>query len=324
MDGGNYHKPGSGSTAAAPLLLSYPDAMWFLRLFTLANGLWLRLLGARRRRLGCGEVTLAYTVVGRRGGEPWLLLHGLGSVGAGWSPVMRALRRDCRLVTPELTALGGTRAPNDCLRMPQAVEVLARLIETEFGGRPVTVAGLSLGGWMAVRLALARPDLVARLVLIDAGGYRNQDWEKVGSLVRIDDLAGVDRLYPALFTRVPWIMRISRAAFLKSYTSAAVRNTLDGLGEADTFKDSDLARLRMPTALIWGENDGLFSLKTARAMAAAIPHARLDVLPGCGHALHVECPRALVAALQRVRAEARATDGETRPALAPVARPVKG
>jgi pimeloyl-ACP methyl ester carboxylesterase len=287
--------------------------MEIVRLFTLANDLWLRLLGARRRSLDCGEVTLAYTVVGRTDGEPWLLLHGLGSVGAGWSPVMRSLRRDCRLVIPELTALGGTRAPNDCLSMGQAVEVLARLIETEFGGRPVTLTGLSLGGWMAVRLALARPDLVARLVLIDAGGYRDQDWEKVESLVRVDDFAGVDRLYPALFTRVPWIMRISRPAFLKSYTSAAVRNTLDGLCEADTFKDADLARLHMPTALIWGENDGLFSSKTARAMAAAIPQARLEILPGCGHALHIECPRALVAALQRAR-RATAPQGP-RPAL---------
>ncbi|MEA2599189.1 MAG: hypothetical protein QOF89_181 [Acidobacteriota bacterium] len=303
-------------------MLGYPDAMWLLRLLTLANGLWLRLLGARRRSLRCGEVTLAYTVVGRPDGEPWLLLHGLGSVGAGWSPVMRALRRDCRLVIPELTALGGTRAPNDCLGMRQAAEVLARLIETELGGRPVTLVGLSLGGWMAVRLALARPDLVARLVLIDAGGYRDQDWERIESQVRVDDLAGVDRLYPALFTRVPWIMRISRAAFLKAYTSAAVRNTLEGLCEADTFKAADLARLRMPTALIWGENDGLFHLETARAMAAAIPRARLDVLPGCGHALHLECPRALVAALQRFRranvADTADTAEESRTALTPV------
>jgi pimeloyl-ACP methyl ester carboxylesterase len=114
-------------------------------------------------------------------------------------------------------------------------------------------------------------------------------------------------------------MKISRAAFFKAYTSAAVRNTLDGLCEADTFRDADLGRLRMPTALIWGENDGLFHLATARAMAAALPGARLDVLPGCAHALHIECPKALVAALQRVRrATAAKTAEEPRPALTPV------
>ena len=303
-------------------MLFYPHAVWFLRLFTLANGVWLRLLGARRRQLQCGEVTLAYTVAGRTDGEPWLLLHGLGSVGAGWAPVTNALRRDCRLVIPELSALGGTRSPGDCLGVPQGAEVLARLIETEFGGRPVTVAGLSLGGWMAVRLALQHPERVARLVLIDAGGYRDQDWERVESLVRVDGLGGVDRLYSALFVRVPWIMRISRAAFLQTYTSPAVRNALDGLCEADTFKDADLARLSMPTALIWGEHDGLFLLETVRTMADAIPQARLEVLPGCGHAVHLECPRALVAALQRCRRASPVTAGR-RPAGAPVASPAK-
>jgi 3-oxoadipate enol-lactonase len=287
-------------------LLFYPHAVWFLRLFTLATGCWLRLLGARRLRLQCGEeVTLAYTVAGRPDGEPWLLLHGLGSVGAGWAPVTRALRRDCRLVIPELSALGGSRSPGGCLGMSQAAEVLARLIETEFGGRPVTVAGLSLGGWMAVRLALRHPERVGRLVLIDAGGYRDQDWERVESLVRVDGLGGIDRLYSALFVRVPWILRISRAAFLRTYTSPAVRNALDGLCEADTFTDADLARLAVPTGLIWGEHDGLFRLETGRAMAAAIPGARLEVLPGCGHAVHLECPGALVAALQRCRRSLR-------------------
>ncbi|HEX4963389.1 MAG TPA: alpha/beta hydrolase [Thermoanaerobaculia bacterium] len=288
--------------------------MWLLRFVTFVSTFWLRLLGARRRWLQHGEVSLAYTVIGPPGGEPWLLLHGLGSVGAGWAAVTRALRRDCRLVIPELSALGGTRTPTDCLEVRQAPEVLARLIELEFG-RPATVAGLSLGGWMAVRLALARPELVARLVLIDAGGYREQDWERIESLVRIDDLAGVDRLYRAIFHRVPWLLRVSRAAFLTTYTSTAVRHALDGLHESDTFRDEDLARLTMPTRVIWGEHDGLFFLETGRAIAAAIPRAELDVIPGSAHALHLECPRALAAALQRFR---RATPAGRRIAANPL------
>jgi pimeloyl-ACP methyl ester carboxylesterase len=119
--------------------------------------------------------------------------------------------------------------------------------------------------------------------------------------VTIEDLAGVDRLYTAMFVRAPWIMRISRAVFLKAYTSPSVRNVLAGLTEDDTFDDADLARLRMPVELIWAESDGLFTLETARAMAAALPNAHLEVLPGCGHAAHLERPRALVTALQRFR-----------------------
>jgi pimeloyl-ACP methyl ester carboxylesterase len=267
----------------------------------IATALYLRLLGARRRMLRVGEVTLVYYVIGPRRGEPWVLLHGLGSIAATWAPVMLGLRRSCRMIVPELSALGGTQCPGDGLGIGAAVEILQALIDRELGGRPVTLCGLSLGGWMAVRMALDHPERVARLALIDAGGYRDQDWEEIQSLVAVEDLAGVDRLYKALFHRVPWIMRLSRATFLRAYTSRAVRGVMEALSEDDTFDDADLARLRMPTALIWAERDGLFTVETARAMAAAIPRSRLEILRGCGHAVHMECPRGLVSALERFR-----------------------
>jgi pimeloyl-ACP methyl ester carboxylesterase len=277
-----------------------------LKLFSRLNALYLRLLGARRHRLQVGEVSLVYYVVGPRRGEPWVLLHGLGSVAATWSPVMRGLRRGCRILVPELSALGGTTGPRGGLAVMPAVEVLAALLEHEFGPRPATVAGLSLGGWVAVRFALSHPERVARLALVDAGGYREQDWDNIRNLVTVHDLAGIDRLYKALFVRVPLLMSFSRAAFLKAYTSRAVRHVLEDLQESDAFDDADLARLRMPTALIWADHDGLFTLETARAMAAAIPGSSLDVVRNCGHAIHMECPKGLLAAFQRFR---RATAG---------------
>ncbi len=304
---------------ALPGPCCYPTAV-LARLFILATAFYLRLLGARRKRLRRGAVSLVYYEIGRRGGEPWLLLHGLGSVAASWSPVMRRLRRSCRMLVPELSALGGTECPGGGLGMSAGAEILTALIEKELGDRPVTLAGLSLGGWMAARLALAHPERVSRLVLIDAGGYRDQDWDTIQSLVTVSDLAGVDRLYRALFVRVPTIMRVSRAAFLAAYTSPGVKFVLSGLSEADTFTDADLARLSMPAALIWGERDGLFKLETARAMAAALPQARLEVLPGCGHAVHLECPRLLVQALQRFRRKATAAEDRSGPLRAAAGR----
>ncbi|HXO41456.1 MAG TPA: alpha/beta hydrolase [Thermoanaerobaculia bacterium] len=280
----------------------------------IASALLLLTSGARRRRLRDGEVSLVYYVLEprrwgrwrRRGvgpAEPWLMLHGLGSVAASWGRVLYALRRDCRLVVPELSALGGTRAPGGWLGLELGARLLARLIEEELGGGPVTLAGLSMGAWMAMRLAQTRPELIARLVLIDAAGYRNQDWDRIGKLVRVQDLDGVDRLYGAMFRKAPWVMRRSRRTFLQAYTSPPVRHLLASLGEPDTYRDRDLKLLTMPVALIWGEHDGLFGLDAARAMAAALPRSRLYVLRDCGHAVHLECPRDLASALQRLRRE---------------------
>lgn len=287
-----------------------------IKLFGRLTALYLRLLGARRRVLETGEVALVYYVIGPEDGEPWVLLHGLGSVAATWSPVMRGLRRSCRMLVPELSALGGSRCPGDGFGIQPAVEVLQKLLDREFGSRPVTLLGLSLGGWMAVSMALRYPERISRLALVDAGGYRDQDWEKIQSLVEVRDLPGIDRLYRALFFKVPWLMSLSKATFLKVYTSPAVRNVLAELSETDTFDDDDLSSLRMPTALIWAEQDGLFTVETGRAMAAAIPRSRLEIVRNCGHAIHMERPRALSAALQRFR---RATAGNARAVGATVA-----
>jgi pimeloyl-ACP methyl ester carboxylesterase len=277
-----------------------------LYLFTLSTALVLFFRGARRKRLALeDDVTLAYTVLGPREGEPWILLHGLGSVGSSWLPVISALRGECRLIVPELSALGGTRSPGGGLSLRQGPAILARLLETELGGRRATVCGLSLGGWMAVRLALARPDLVSRLVLIDGGGYLHQDWNRVQELVKVEDIAGVSRLYEALFVRAPWILRHSKGAFLAAYTSPGVKTILSRTEREDAFDDADLARIDVPAGLIWGERDGLFPVATAEAMAKALPRASLTVVPDCGHALHWDCPDRLVAAIQKFRRATR-------------------
>jgi 3-oxoadipate enol-lactonase len=287
-----------------------------LKLYARLSRALLRLLGARRHRIEDGPVSLVYYTLGPAKGEPWVLLHGLGAVAATWLPIARALCRDCRLIIPELSALGGTRAPRAGLGVLQGAWTIARLIEKELGGRPATVAGISLGGWTAVRLALRRPDLVSRLVLINSGGYREQDWAEIRSLVTVHDLPGIDRLYQALFVRIPWILRVSRQGFLQTYTSPSVTETLEDLDEVDTFRDEDLARLRVPAAVIWAERDGVFHLEAARAMAAALPQVHLEVIPGCGHAMHIECPGKLVEAIQRFR---RATSARALPLLAETA-----
>ena len=274
-------------------------------------------LGARRKTLSIPPVSLVYYAVGPRGAEPWVFLHGLGSIGSTWTPVVRSFHGSCRVLVPELSALGGTRAPDGGLGVRQGAGVVAALVEREWGGRPVTVAGLSLGGWMAVRLALSRPELVSRLVLIDAAGYRDQDWERIHRLVAISDLAGVQRLYRALFVHTPWLLRVSRRAFLDSYTQPGVRKVLTATGEDDTFDDRDLARIAVPTAVVWGEGDGLFDLAAGRAMAAAIPGSTLSILPGCGHGVHLECPRRLADALAAFRRAHPAAGGPGLPSAPP-------
>ena len=263
-------------------------------LMSLGSATVMRALGARRPRLRIGGADMVVNELGPPDGEPWVLLHGMGSTAVAWAPVARRLRHDCRLLVPELSALGGSRPPGASLNVREGVEFVRELIGARFDGRRATVAGISLGGWIATRLALAHPELVERLLLVNCAGYRDQDWDRIESLVRIEDLEGVDRLYGALFHRTPLPMRLVRRGLLAAYRSRSVRHVIDTLTIDDGFDGDDLRRLQLPVELVWSDRDGLFELEVGRAMHAALPRAGLRIVPDCGHAIHWERPGALL------------------------------
>lgn len=274
-----------------------------MRLFGLWVRLWIWSHGGRRMRVDAAGYDMVVHCIGPHDAEPWLLLHGMGATALSWTCLIKALRTECRLYVPELCALGGTRGPDPAVQVAESASVLAALIRTLAPGPGLTVAGMSLGGWMAVRLALAHPDAVDRLLLIDVAGWRDQDWQRVVDLVRLRDLGDVDRLYTALFDRTPWLLRHSRNAFLAAYRSASVTSILEKTRAEDSFDATDLARIRVPTGIIWAEHDGLFPVDVARSMRQALPLANLRIIPRCGHGLHWERPRALVAAVRQWRRE---------------------
>ena len=275
--------------------------LWLLRLLTRAVHRW---FGARRILYPIRAGSLVVYRIGPEDGDPWVLVHGLGATTLSFFTIIRALRRNCHLVLVEMSELGGSRTPAGGLSVSEAVESLAAMITDFFPGRKVTLAGISLGGWMVTRLAMKRPDLVEKLVLINAGGFDDQDWERIQNLVDVRNLGDVDQLYGALFNDTPFYMALARRGFLRAYQSPAVRQVTGSITPADGFTRADLERLEMPVALIWGENDGLFTVEVAREMERAIPKGKLFVLEKCGHAAQWDNPRALASAVKRFQVEA--------------------
>jgi pimeloyl-ACP methyl ester carboxylesterase len=275
-----------------------------------AAGLWP--LGARASRQLFGDIELKVWQIGPQDGEPWILLHGLASTALSWRAPLALLRRDCRVLVPELSAHGGTRCAAGGLGVQDGLATILQLARSAFGERPVNLGGISLGAWIAVRAALAEPRRVSRLVLVAAAGYREQDWERIEQLVTIETMADVDRFYQVMFRRTPLMLRLGRRAFRAAYSSPSVRHVLSTLDPSDAYGDTELADLCQPVDLIWGEADGLFHLSTARRMAAAVPHSRLVVLPDCAHGLQWEQPQRFAAAFR---------DLQSSPTAPPLAAP---
>jgi pimeloyl-ACP methyl ester carboxylesterase len=259
------------------------------------------LLGGRVERHSIGPVDLRVRVFGTQGGEPWVLLHGLGSTAFTWVPMLKELSADCRVLLPELTIQGGTRAPHRGLNVQEASSAIATMIERRFEGRPVTLGGISLGGWTAVRIALERPELVDRLLLVACAGYLDQDWNRVVDLVTVQSRADAGAMLEALFQRPPLRFRWGRSYVNWAFNSRHVRHVLDTIHPGDVFDADDLARITQPTGVIWGERDGLFPPEVGRAIDAALPHSRLEVIPGCGHVVPWDCPAAANRALRDIR-----------------------
>jgi pimeloyl-ACP methyl ester carboxylesterase len=272
-----------------------------LRLMPTATAAALLPLGARPVRRRLGDVDLKVWQIGPAEGEPWILLHGLASTAMSWRAPLARLRRDCRVLVPELSAHGGTVCPGRGLGIGDGAAAVLELARISFGERPVNLGGISLGAWIAVRAALAAPERVGRLVLVAAAGYRDQDWQRISRLVDIDSLEDVERFYRVMFVRTPLLLRAGRRAFRGAYASPSVKRVLTTIAEADAYGDDDLAQLRQPVGLIWGEADGLFELPVARKMAAALPCSHLVVLPGCAHGLQWEQPGLLAAAFRELQ-----------------------
>ncbi|KAB2966168.1 MAG: alpha/beta hydrolase [Thermoanaerobaculia bacterium] len=274
----------------------------FSRLFAAATAAGHRSLGLRRETLVAGPWSLRVHRGGRPGGEPWLLLHGLGATSGTFLPLLRNLLPEAEVALPELSELGGTRGPRPAPTVVEAAELVAEVARRCFPGRPPTLAGISLGGWTAVRAQLAHPGLAARLLLVVPGGWRDQDWRRISGMVRFETLEEARVLWRALFVAPHWWMRPARWGLFLAYRSAAVRAILATVREDDAFDGADLARIDVPVGLIWGAEDRLFRAEVGEAMRRALPRATLEAIPAAAHGVQWERPREFVAAVARFRA----------------------
>jgi pimeloyl-ACP methyl ester carboxylesterase len=178
-----------------------------------------------------------------------------------------------------------------CPSWVETVEDLAFLYDELLAleDAPVDLIGFSLGGWIALELALIASPAIRSLTLVGAPGIAVPDappgdlfaWppaERVGRLVHDQDLARrlaaapVDEAEAARRAR-SWEVttRLARAAGWRS-------------PRLDTW----LRRVTPPCLVIWGAQDRLFPVAMAHAYGARLPDARVTVLEGCGHLVHLE------------------------------------
>ena len=233
-----------------------------------------------------------HRVVDGGAGERVVLVHGFTQTLASMEPLAARLRDRYQVVRVDLPGHGGSPAPRSSFE--DAAAALG-----EAGGRAAYL-GYSLGGRLCLRLALDRPDLVRALILVGASPGLDDPAERAARRASDAELAaeieraGVERfldrwLAQPLFATLP-AERAGRADRLTNEAANLAESLRrHGTGAQQPLWDR-LPTLRAPVLLLAGAADAKFSALAGRMAAAIGPTARVALLPGAGHAAHLERP----------------------------------
>jgi pimeloyl-ACP methyl ester carboxylesterase len=247
-------------------------------------------------------------------GPSLLLLHGLFMDHSTWDAVVDALASRYRVVAPDLPGFGQSEKPPES-RFPYGINTFSDAVLDLYAGLELgraALVGHALGGAVAITLAARHPELISRLVLVDALCYPARP-----------DLAHRVALAPLIggfaFKQL-WGKSTFKAYFKESYLSRDARipsarldhyyesfNTpaarASALATLRATRDTravvaHIARISMPTLVLWGRDDTLYPAALGQRMSREIRDAGFQLL-GAGHVPHEEQPGEVAEAIDR-------------------------
>ncbi len=261
-----------------------------------------------------GGYAIHYQDDGPADAPPVLLAHGFGASLFTWRAQRRALlEAGFRVIaTDQLGAGASERAIGPVYTTQQQAALLLGVLDA-LGVEAAMVVGHSYGGRVAMQLALDAPARVRALALIAPEAYATARPPIAQAVVL--PLLGYALAFYATAPRLvrPGLQMVSRSrawltdAAVQGYAApAAVRGSTQAqIWHARSPKDrpgeppvpARLAQIAQRTLILWGERDPVFPAADGQRLAATLPNAALQILPGAGHLPHEEQPDAVNAAL---------------------------
>jgi pimeloyl-ACP methyl ester carboxylesterase len=227
-----------------------------------------------------------------------VLLHGLGSSRNDWPLQLPVFTPHYRTIAVDLRGHGLSPKPAGPYRIEQMAVDVAQVLR-RLDAHPAHVLGISLGGAVALQMALDFPDLVRSLVLVNTAARLVSDqWRhRLMGLRRMAGvyLYGMDRVAEGVAMRLfPWPeqaeLRRETAERLKTNDRAAYRATLWAIARFDVR--ARLGEIACPTLIVAGDEDTTVPLASKHLLAERIPHSRLEIIADSGHATPVNQPEA--------------------------------
>ena len=254
-----------------------------------------------------GDSELYYEEQGA--GDPIVFSHGLLWSGRMYAAQMAALSDRWRCIAYDHRGQGRSATSPSPYDMDTLTDDAARLIDKLKAG-PCHFVGLSMGGFVGLRLALRRPELLRSLTLIDTAAdreprlnvpkYAAMEWltRKLGMRLLVPSVMRIMFGGAFLRDRARAGLRAEQAAQLEALEPDRMKAALDSVTRRHAVA-SGLGAIKTPTLVLHGEDDRAIVLPRAQKMALAIPRAELVIIPRAGHTSTVEEPAAISHELRR-------------------------
>jgi pimeloyl-ACP methyl ester carboxylesterase len=261
------------------------------------------------------ETPLSYAVGGD--GPPLVLVHGLGGAAANWRLLAPLLAAGRRVIVPELPGHGGSAPLPAAPNVDAFADAVLGVVESE-AALPAPWVGHSLGGLVALRAALRRPEAVLGIVLAAAAGISSRDRAARATLGLLSVVQPGRLMAP--FRRSWSRSRLGRMlafgwwgvadpagldpAMAEAFLSGPAEHTdTVSAGRALLATDPriDLGQVSCPCLCLWGTDDNWVPLEDGMEYARRL-RAQLRTIAGCGHLLIGERPDACLAAIEELLA----------------------
>jgi pimeloyl-ACP methyl ester carboxylesterase len=236
----------------------------------------------------------------RRGkGPPLLLLAGEEQLELD-APFLDALAKDFEVIVPSPPGFGRSTRP-DWITCPDDIAYVYLQLVDDLALRGIPVVGASLGGWIAAEMATKDDSFSSKLVLIDpygikVGGPTERDIADIW-LLHPDEVAALKWFDPANGKRDFKSMPDDKLAVIARNIESFARFCWEPYMHNPKLKHR-LHRIRVPTLLIWGENDGIVTPRYGETFRALIPGASMVTIPRAGHLPHLEQPQEFLQTLR--------------------------
>jgi pimeloyl-ACP methyl ester carboxylesterase len=237
---------------------------------------------------------------GKRDGEPLVLIHGSNASLHTWEPWVARLGGQYRIISLDLPGHGLTgRHPGGVYDYPVFVETVAGVMD-RLGIKRAAIAGNSMGGGTAWMFALAHPDRTAALILVDAAGAPEWQARKAPIGFRLARMPGARSLMKWIAPRSMFESSLKTTLYDPAHVTPTMidryweLNRYPGNREATMRRFAlahnnhpasreQLAAIKAPTLILWGQEDNLIPVASARWFQQAMPGSRLIIYPHVGH-----------------------------------------